>query len=223
VAVAPPGWNQSLNTPLINIPGQLVLNAGIVTLPFPFLCNQSNPIIERLVCRLASIDCTYVHKTYGGKCGTSPNPVPGTTQEYGEVFICNDVKPTSYDFKDVSDPAQCNQLLGSILGETIVYSTKLLQLSIVWKTLVVGIFTSSQFLFSILTDPVLDLALKQVIRTRFMTDLCQGSSPNLSSVGCNSDCRNNHQYASGYCYDEQTPTATFVGELFPDFQCVCSY
>jgi len=112
----PPGFYEACDDDLITFPDGTVINAGIVALPFPFLCSQSDPILQRLVCRLAAGDCTYVHNRYSGKCALSPNPVSGTDQVYGQVFVCNDENPTDYNFADFSDKSQCGPLLGEFLG-----------------------------------------------------------------------------------------------------------
>jgi len=117
VAVKPVGWDEAITTPLITLPGGLIINAGAVALPAPFLCNQTG-IVYRLNCRIGANDCTYVHNTYSGKCGKVANPVPGTNQGDGQVFICNDQNPTGYNFANLSDVNQCGPLLGGDLGET---------------------------------------------------------------------------------------------------------
>jgi len=112
----PPGFYEACDDDLITFPDGTVINAGIIALPLPFLCSQKNLTILRVLCRLGAADCTYVHNTYSGQCALSPNPVDGTTQVYGQVFVCNDKKPTGYNFVDFSDQHQCGPLLGADLG-----------------------------------------------------------------------------------------------------------
>jgi len=117
ISVKPPGFDQAINTPLITLPGNFVLNLGLVTLPLDLGCSQSGTGLK-LTCRLGNIDCTYVHNKYGGQCGLSSNPVNGTAQVDGPVFVCNEQKPTNISFTDVS--AQCGDLLGPLLGKELL-------------------------------------------------------------------------------------------------------
>jgi len=116
VVLPPPGFDEACKETLITFPDGVAINAGIVVLPFPFLCSRTDPTLLRLICRLAAGDCTYVHNRYSGKCGLSPNPVNGTDQVYGQILLCNDQNPTGYNFADFSDKHQCGYLLGAVLG-----------------------------------------------------------------------------------------------------------
>jgi len=69
------------------------------------------------------------------------------------------------------------------------------------------------------TDKDLDTALILELRARFAADLCPA---NLNSVGCTSDCRNNHQYANGTCVNDAVPSAVYTGQLDTGYKCLCS-
>jgi len=119
IVLPPPGFYDACNDTLITFPDGTAITAGIVALPLPFLCNQTDQTLLRLLCRLGAADCTYVHNRYSGKCILSPNPVNETDQMYGKVFVCNDVNPTDYNFVNLSDQHQCGPLLGAVLGINI--------------------------------------------------------------------------------------------------------
>jgi hypothetical protein len=95
-------------TTLLVLPGNFTLTAGLVSLPTDGACNQEGPL-KTLTCYIGAADCLYVHNKYSGHCGLSPNPVNGTSQTVGQVFVCNDVNPTSFNFVDIV--GQCGPLI----------------------------------------------------------------------------------------------------------------
>ncbi len=98
----------TFSTPLLTLPGNFTLTAGLVSLPVNFQCSQKGLLLT-LTCYIGATDCIYVHNKYSGKCANSPNPVDGTSQTVGQVFVCNDVNPSGYNFVDVVQ--QCGPLI----------------------------------------------------------------------------------------------------------------
>jgi hypothetical protein len=112
VYVPIPNNRTLLNSTLLTVgPGPIQIKAGALALPTDFLCAQKG-LIENVVCRICSADCTYVHNKFGGSCGVMDPSValPNTSQSRGPVCICNDEKPGN--LTDITDfNAQCGQLI----------------------------------------------------------------------------------------------------------------
>jgi hypothetical protein len=176
------------NTTLVTLPGNLVLDAGLTSLPVGYLCTSGVKVLETIVCYIAAADCTYVHNKYSGSCGSVADPIQGTAQTGNQVLICNEQNPNPGTQSFTDGVAQCG-----------------------------GVFNVSSI------DNGIYQSIAYIARIRMRALLCQTVGPLVvSSQGCISDCRNNHNYANATCLTRATHVATLSGDTPVGVNCVCS-